>query len=188
MLAITFVYLIIGILLILFGPLARKLNIEITRINKDYKLRLEWGNKDFPAWKKTAYIVTLRSLGILFYPLLYMILLHDYYYENTLKGNKNPMNSDEDLLYFDKMGGAGKVSCSVCNTSNEVVCFIHNLDSWSNTGFQCQNCGQFHAIENALTNVELENCSCGGNLERDEPIFCPKCKSNKVTYHMSYIT
>ena len=96
MITILFIYLSIGVLSILFGPLARKLNIEIARINKDYKLRLEWGNKDFPAWKKTAYIVTLRSLGILFYPLLCMILLHDYYYENTLKGNKKPMNSDEN--------------------------------------------------------------------------------------------
>lgn len=187
MITILFIYLSIGVLSILFGPLARKLNIEIARINKDYKLRLEWGNKDFPAWKKTAYIVTLRSLGILFYPLLCMILLHDYYYENTLKGNKKPMNSDENLLYFFKMGGAGKVTCSDCNTGNEVVSFLHNMDAWSNTGFQCQTCGQFHEIVNWKDGV-TNNCNCGGNLERDEPIFCPKCKSNNVAYRMSYIT
>jgi hypothetical protein len=31
-------------------------------------------------------------------------------------------------------------------------------------------------------------CECGSVLSRDHTLFCPKCQSNKLSYHCSYIT
>ena len=31
-------------------------------------------------------------------------------------------------------------------------------------------------------------CECGGKLDREELLFCPKCKSKSLDYNMHYIT
>jgi hypothetical protein len=31
-------------------------------------------------------------------------------------------------------------------------------------------------------------CECGGNLDREKTLFCPSCKSTKLSYSMEYIT
>ena len=31
-------------------------------------------------------------------------------------------------------------------------------------------------------------CSCGGDLSKDKNLFCPVCKSTRMSYGMSYIT
>lgn len=184
------IYLVIGLLLNLIGPLARKINDEIIRFKKEYKFRKEWGKYDVPAWKRTGYIFTLRVLGILFYPLLYFILLHDFYFSGTNKRGDRIMKSDDKMLYFFKMGGAGKASCLDCDFSEEIVSFLHgtHLDMLSDTGFQCQKCGELQVIKNDMDNSKSVKCICGGDLDRELPIFCPKCKSNNVAYRMSYIT
>lgn len=188
MLAIIFVYLIIGILLILFGPLAIKINEEIHRFKRDNKLRLEWDNNPSPKWKVIGFIVTLRGLGILFYPLLYGILIRDYFQTDSIKRDEKPMSKDENLLYFTQIGGAGNIICKNCDFNEKIVGFLHGTGTWTKTGFQCQTCGKFHSIKNVLTQTTDKNCDCSGNLERDKPIFCPKCKSKNVAYQMSYIT
>lgn len=53
----------------------------------------------------------------------------------------------DDRLYFIKMGGAGTISCLECGFEQEIVSFLHGV-SWDSTGYQCQKCGKFHAIEN----------------------------------------
>jgi hypothetical protein len=31
-------------------------------------------------------------------------------------------------------------------------------------------------------------CSCGGALSREQPLFCPKCRGQRVSYRIAYIT
>jgi hypothetical protein len=31
-------------------------------------------------------------------------------------------------------------------------------------------------------------CDCDGELSREHFLFCPKCRSTRLTYEMSYIT
>ena len=35
---------------------------------------------------------------------------------------------------------------------------------------------------------ESLKCDCGGKLEREQILFCPKCKSKNLSYDMGYIT
>lgn len=174
--------------MIIIGPLGIKINEEIHRFKKDNKLRLEWDNNPSPKWKVIGFIVTLRGLGILFYPLLYGILIRDYFKTDSIKRDEKPMIRDENLLYFTQIGGAGKISCKNCDFNEKIIGFLHGIVFWTKTGFQCQKCGKFHEIECDMNNTKEVKCNCGGNLERDEHLFCPKCKSKKLHYDMEYIT
>lgn len=91
-------------------------------------------------------------------------------------------------LYFSRMGGVGILACARCDFSESVLGFIHNLDLWDSTGYQCQKCGQFHKVGNSEDLKQLPFCECGGSLSREEPVFCPQCKSKAVKYDLRYLT
>jgi hypothetical protein len=92
----------------------------------------------------------------------------------------------DTYLYFWKIGGIGIIQCLDCNYQKEIVSFTHGLNT-STTGLQCQLCGQFQSIKDWHNNKQI-HCSCGGILEREKKLFCPKCKSKKIQYNMSFIT
>ena len=102
----------------------------------------------------------------------------------------DPIVNEDNFLYFTNMGGAGKIHCNLCELSQDIVSFLHGFgeDPWSYSGYQCQQCGMFHAIEHDMDNTAGKKCECGGQLERDKPLFCPKCGTKDVFYNMSYIT
>ena len=97
------------------------------------------------------------------------------------------MYKDDNRLYYWKMGGKVIISCVECDFDETIVSFLHGL-SWTSSGYQCQKCGKFHAIEHDMSNSKGKSCDCGGKLDRDKPIFCPNCISFNVTYHILYIT
>ena len=94
---------------------------------------------------------------------------------------------DDNLLYYNRIGGAGIISCNECDFKQEIVSFTHGYKT-STTGYQCKECGKFHKITDDNIKSNIFNCECGGKLERDFPLFCPKCKSYNVSYNMRYIT
>jgi len=69
-----------------------------------------------------------------------------------------------------------------------IISLLHGVDDWNRVGYQCQKCGKFQVIENDLHIYETKKCDCGGDLEREKPIFCPICKSKKLSYNLMYIT
>ncbi len=92
-------------------------------------------------------------------------------------------------IKFSGMGGFGRISCCECSFSEKNTSFLHGLSSADGTrtsskGYQCVDCGEFAAVapEDDLV------CKCGGNLSRDHLLFCPTCKSTKLTYKMMFIT
>ncbi len=92
-------------------------------------------------------------------------------------------------IKFSGMGGFGRISCCECSFSEKNTSFLHGLSSADGTrtsskGYQCVDCGEFAAVapEDDLL------CKCGGNLSRDHLLFCPTCKSTKLTYKMMFIT
>lgn len=98
---------------------------------------------------------------------------------------------EDDTLYYWKIGGAGTINCKNCSFNQDIISFIHGFsgdEPTSNSGFQCQQCGKFHAIEQDMENSQSKLCTCGGNLSRNEPLFCPVCKSTDLEYDMQYIT
>jgi superfamily II DNA helicase RecQ len=92
-------------------------------------------------------------------------------------------------IKFSGMGGFGRISCCECSFSEKNTSFLHGLRSADGTrtsskGYQCVDCGEFAAVapEDDLL------CKCGGNLSREHLLFCPTCKSTKLTYKMIFIT
>lgn len=95
------------------------------------------------------------------------------------------------LLYFSYMGGVGTITCNSCNHSEEIVSFTHLIGGkpLTFTGVQCQKCGEFREIMNYHeAGKERLLCQCGGTLSRNEPLFCPHCKSKELDYSLKFLT
>ena len=183
------IYLIIGVLLKIVGPLAKKIMEAISNYKKPSFADKLSGREPKSKWPIILFELTFRILILLFYPILYLIITIDYFHSKFPKEIVKHIDKD-NRLYFCKMAGAGKIKCNVCDYEAEIISFLHGHGSnkWSNTGFQCQKCGKFHHIKNDLNNSRGKKCECGGNLEREKPLFCPKCKTMEMSYDFSYIT
>ena len=114
---------------------------------------------------------------------------------------------EKDNKYYrsiGSLGGAGTIHCKDCDHKESITSFIHGIEkveeghpmAWVGsieigwTGYQCQSCGQFCTLSDT-DKAKKEHpltCSCGGELNRDKPVFCPQCKSRSMDYKMNYIT
>ena len=104
---------------------------------------------------------------------------------NSLDANGNPPFEKEAdrQLYYKHMGGQGTISCYDCGYKSEIVSFLHGVNN-AVSGYQCQGCGSFQSLKT----IKPLTCSCGGELSRDKPIFCPQCKSKNMEYWCSILT
>ena len=123
--------------------------------------------------------------------------------ENELKA-KIGLRPDENYMCFSHMGGVGIIECGDCGYKEKITCFTHG-DYSCTIGRQCPNCHAFVVEYN-----ESEKYHCFGDAEEDfvcrkcgtiirkkeesifkgndDPLFCPKCHSARLHYHMLYIT
>ena len=90
----------------------------------------------------------------------------------------NEMVLIDDRLTFSKMGSIGELRCLNCFETEMV-----SAHTRFNEGYQCQSCGKFHSIGRSSN---LPNCDCGGELKRDKPVFCSKCKSYSVKFKLKF--
>ena len=95
--------------------------------------------------------------------------------------------NNERLLYYDMTCGEGKIYCNQCGYSENIISFLHGFTD-SKTGYQCQSCGKFHTIVSNGDNPGMMKCSCGGELDREKPLFCPVCKSRIVSFQLRRLT
>lgn len=142
--------------------------------------------------RKIAATIIFVFIGILFFiltPLILPFLIKSDMKRIEYEKAERNTNSNKEVnknLFFWKMGGAGNVLCLNCGCTEDIVSFIHGINT-SSTGLQCQLCGQFHSVSNWEGSDEVL-CECGGVLEREKPIFCPECKSKNMRYDIKYIT
>jgi hypothetical protein len=172
---ILIIYIAIGILSILVGPISNRIKRDI--LDLKVKLSLE----------AAAGIKTASKRRVLMFEVFYGILLIDYYRSKKRAKNKTTAPAN-DYLYF--RSGTGVISCKDCGFTQQIVSFLHGLDDGESTltGFQCQAYGKFHELKNSLGVPVSMKCECGSVLSRKELLFCPTCRSKKVSYKMSYIT
>ena len=129
----------------------------------------------------------LRTFSILFFPILYIALVVEFFrFKYTPPWLKKILN--DPRLYYWRIGGAGIIRCQECDFEQSIISFLHGANNWNKTGYQCQNCGKFQEIENDLHGSTVKKCDCGGGLDREKPIFCPKCKTTNVYYDLTGIT
>ena len=123
--------------------------------------------------------------------------------KNELKA-KIGLRPDENYMCFSHMGGAGVIKCADCGYEEKITSFTHG--SYSCTiGRQCPNCYAFvyeynesekyHTFGKATEDFVCEHCGTTVRKKEesifkgnDDPLFCPKCHSARLHYHMVYIT
>ena len=107
-------------------------------------------------------------------------------------------------LSFERISGAGVVCCEECGHKEKVIGFVHGAYECE-IGRQCPQCHTFLAEYNRGTHYHrmglfTEDCLCpqcgavvhakGEDWDKghDVPLFCPRCHSHRLRYHMEYIT
>lgn len=184
---VLIVYFLIGVLMNIIGPIAKIINKRSPILNQLFHNDIK---KAKTSWNKILFELFFRIICIIFFPILLLGILIDFQkFKHTMKLFVLVFQ-DINLVFFSDLGGEGTLKCNSCNFNQEIVSFIHGFgtNEWSETGFQCQKCGKFHSIENDLENSKNKKCECGGLLDREEPLFCPKCKAHNVSFSMNYIT
>jgi hypothetical protein len=123
--------------------------------------------------------------------------------ENEIK-SKLGLRADENYLCFSRMGGFGVIRCCDCGYQEKITCFTHGSYSCS-IGRQCPHCHAFIVENNSSKKYHTFGdrkedfvCPrCGVVVSKkdesflkgnDDPLFCPKCHSARLHYHMIYIT
>ena len=183
------VYILIGVLLNFFHPEVPEINQILRKINRptvdDY---IDEGSYT-PRWKRVLVVVIIRFVTIVVGP---VASLFDLIY-NPIRKVMNIIlrryeEDNYDYLYFVLMNGAGEVSCQVCTYTSKLTGTIngdHGSD-WNQKGYQCQSCGRFDEIEYPDRLDQLPRCDCGGEISRNEIVFCPECRSDHMIYNEQY--
>ncbi len=101
----------------------------------------------------------------------------------------------ENKLTFSKMGGIGNLNCLDCHHSESILTFMHGFDPKSGVrcatyGFQCQSCGKFHKVHHNQRDgfEKINDCECGGKIEKEKAVFCSKCKSDNIQFKMKNLS
>ncbi len=190
-LLIPLIYIIIGVISNIVGPLATRLNAMINEKIRNQPLVDILTETKPPSKQKRIFAeIVVRTITVLFYPVFYVVIMIDNYREK--KRIKIDLTKGHDVhpLFYSGLGGRGLLVCKNCGLKCDMLGFLHGHDNivWQISGYQCQACGKLHKIENDSDYKLLNACECGGMLSRDKPIFCPRCKSDKVKYRMDFIT
>ncbi len=201
-------YLSIGILLNLFGPLASQIRHEM----KD--LRCQTVPVQHVVSRRRKLLLSeiiFRSLVVLLYPVAYILFVIDIFRsKNEISGRdarhervraeikkeqekiKWDIIQNRSFVYFRDTPGGGTVKCHGCGFTEEVISYSHNLNDSRpfSRGYQCQKCGRFHRIQflGSRMITPYLKCSCGGELSNANPIFCPKCKARDVYFICECVT
>jgi len=185
------IYLVIGLLLGTIGPAGKNISEEVAKA-RGTSLANAFLEREQPSELKLGLFRLIVTAGfILLWPFfIYGIVKDQGDKAASMKAFKD--KHAEGLWFQYSMGGRGDLSCNDCSYSEEVTSFIHGISS-SSTGFQCQACGRFAAIESGGPEQANEDakrlvCDCGGPLEREKVVFCPSCRSKNLTYDLRVIT
>jgi hypothetical protein len=187
----VFIYLSIGVLLGTLGPAGKQISEEVER-TRGSPLTNALAERAQPSELKLGLFRVIITVGfILLWPVFIYGIVKDQ--RDKVASMKAFEDKHAEGLWFQySMGGRGDLRCIDCNHSEEVTSFIHGIYE-SVTGFQCQTCGRFAAIESggpghAKGYAKALVCDCGGALDREKVVFCPSCRSKNLTYDLQVIT
>jgi len=188
---LVLIYLAIGVLLGTIGPAGKNISEEVAKA-RGSPLTNAIADREQPSELKLGLFRLITTVGfILLWPLFIYGIVKDQ--RDKAASMKAFEEKHAEGLWFQySMGGRGDLSCNDCSYSEEVTSFIHGISS-SSTGFQCQACGRFAAIESGGPEQANEYakrlvCDCGGPLEREKVVFCPSCRSKNLAYDLRVIT
>lgn len=196
------IYLAAGLISVLVGPFARDLRSSARELCRSIPHRNELeeylhqikGGEPLPRWKGILNVIIFYAVVIPIAPILWWI--RSFRTEpKSVRDQDDVLESeatdpDDTRLYFSQIGGAGTLACQRCGHREEIVAFLHGHGTlWYKTGLQCQTCGRLCTFERREDGTGVPDfCNCLGEPTRDDPLFCPACRSTELDYLMSYIT
>jgi len=86
------------------------------------------------------------------------------------------------------MGGAGILRCNNCDFKQDIVSFCMGQTPGAILDSNVKIVVKFMKIEYDTETSLGRLCDCGGVLSREEPLFCPNCRTNDIRYCISYMT
>ena len=136
------IYLVAGMLLATVGPGRKGIADAVGKIRGSPIAPLIVGGPP-PPWKLILFRVLLTGGFIVFWPfLIWGVLRED---KPAVPADPDEWFPGDERMRWEWMGGVGTLSCLECDFAQEVTSFTHGGRS-SNTGVQCQACGQFTSI------------------------------------------
>jgi hypothetical protein len=158
-----------------------------------------YSSKQFNVFKKFSAILSLVLLYMIAVCTIFILtpFLIPKFIKDEKKNKQHEVKpAEDDKNYFWRLGGEGTIYCKDCGYKEDIISFIHGFDengmSDGCSGYQCQSCGKFNALDDEFEGngkiVTKHTCSCGGELREDKALFCPQCESYNMGYQMEYIT
>lgn len=202
------VYLTVGVLMNIIGPLASQIRREMKDLRRKTVPLREVASRR----RKLFYSEMLfRMLIVLMYPVAYMLWMVDIFRDMNERKEREARHErvrqaiardqekikweilqNKSFIYFKDTYGGGMIRCHGCGFSEEIVSFAHMSEGPRpfSRGYQCQKCGKFHRVQflGSRMITPYLKCSCGGELSNIKPIYCPKCKARDVYYVCEYVT
>jgi hypothetical protein len=205
------IYFIGGILINIFGKSAETFRIEFRKMWDQLSDLPEKESHLIQRFKIFAIVLIIRLLLAAFFPVVLVIHVIDHFRvikrgnsfvpfdDETIQAKikkereekKKAVIDNRSFLYFKNTFGGGIIRCPGCGYEEEINGSTHGFGDPVEffDGYQCQICGKFHTVTICGNeNIILYKCDCGGELSRDKPIFCPKCKARDVSYQWTYMT
>ena len=182
-------YLLFGVLLGTVGPAGSEISEHVERIRGSPLVNAVMDRQQPSKFKLALFRLVATVVFVLLWPVfIYGIVKDQRQRKSSMRAFQDTLA--EGLWFQYSMGGRGDIRCGGCGYTEEVTSFIHGVSS-SVTGFQCQVCGSFAAIESVGSANEYARglvCGCGGPLDREKIVFCPRCRSRSLTYNLRVIT
>lgn len=181
MIIFLFLYLSIGILSNIFGPVSGYINQDFRKIKEIASLKHNARDERFSKGRILFSEIRNRILTVLLFPVLYLYLFIKYLIKiiNRKRYSRNNW----------KTSGRGTIHCNICGYNQDIVSLRNGSvsSSLSNPRYQCQSCGKLYQSGSSNEILLDLKCDCGGNLERENLLNCPVCKTKSISYEMSYI-
>lgn len=185
-------YAIAGVAVITFGPVYTIICKEISAVRGSPFVNALTGRAEVPVVKLFAFrLILCVVFGAIWPAALWSSWREKALQEEAAAAFKRKV---AEGLTFCRMGGGGTICCGECGYSEQIVCFTHGHTEMGEesftAGLQCLSCGKFVSVSNdaASVNQNSQTCDCGGQLSSEHVLFCPQCRSKKLTYDLQYIT
>ncbi len=208
MLAYLIIYIVLGLILRIFGPMAKAINNEV--MNNAWKRYFNIGLYSLstkpPLWKIIIFDLFLTTAVTILWPiLLIMYIFKIRTGQSELEKSINPelenlpaVDSSNEIKFFYLDGmkslgavGEGIIRCNDCSHQEKISIATHGRDDKGEFigyyGFQCQKCGCFKTLSDP-DDGDKHLCKCGGELSRGNKVFCPRCHGLSINYRMTFMT
>ena len=183
--ALIAVYLLIGLILALYGPIGKEISSELFTTDFVGLVQASIEERKPPRIRMFLFRCLLYSGAIVFWALFLPGILK----KQALRRERSHLAGEggaHSALEFPLMGGAGRIICHDCGYMKDIISFVHG--DGCTAGYQCQSCGEFVEIDDIREDEIEAGCTCGGALSRNHKLFCPRCKSHNLRYLVKYIT